>query len=35
MKQRFFPKLWEIRDELFAEWTQSMLGGGGDTGYHG
>ena len=35
MKQRFFPKLWEVRDELFAEWTQSMLAGGSDTGYHG
>lgn len=35
MKQRFFPRLWEVRDQLFAEWTQSMLAGGSDTGYHG
>ena len=35
LKQRFFPKLWEVRDELFSEWTQSMLDQGQDTGYHG
>lgn len=35
LKQRFFPKLWDVRDELFAEWTQSMLAAGQDTGYHG
>ena len=35
MKQRFFPKLWEVRDQLFAEWTRSMLDDGADTGYHG
>lgn len=35
MKQRFFPKLWEVRNELFNEWTQSMLAAGSDTGYHG
>jgi tryptophan 2,3-dioxygenase len=35
MKQRFFPKLWEVRDELFAEWTQSMMAKGKETGYHG
>ena len=35
MKTRFFPKLWEVRDELFADWTQSMLKQGADTGYHG
>ncbi len=35
MKLRFFPKLWEVRDELFAEWTKSMLGAGKDVGYHG
>jgi tryptophan 2,3-dioxygenase len=35
MKQRFFPKLWEIRDELFSAWTQSMADKGKDTGYHG
>lgn len=35
MKQRFFPKLWEVRDELFADWTERMLAAGSDTGYHG
>ena len=35
LKTRFFPKLWEVRDELFADWTQSMLKQGADTGYHG
>lgn len=35
MKQRFFPQLWEIRDELFAEWTQAMTEAGKDHGYHG
>jgi tryptophan 2,3-dioxygenase len=35
MKQRFFPKLWEVRDELFADWTERMLASGSDTGYHG
>ncbi|HTE51850.1 MAG TPA: tryptophan 2,3-dioxygenase family protein [Kofleriaceae bacterium] len=35
MKQRFFPRLWAVRDELFADWTERMLAGGADTGYHG
>ena len=35
LKQRFFPKLWEIRDVQFAEWTEQMLQEGQDTGYHG
>jgi tryptophan 2,3-dioxygenase len=35
MKQRFFPKLWEVRDEVFEQWTASMLAKGRDTGYHG
>jgi tryptophan 2,3-dioxygenase len=35
LKQRFFPALWDVRDELFAEWTKSMLAQGSDTGYHG
>jgi tryptophan 2,3-dioxygenase len=35
MKKRFFPALWAVRDELFAEWTKSMLAKGKDTGYHG
>jgi tryptophan 2,3-dioxygenase len=35
MTQRFFPALWEVRDEVFGEWTKSMLAKGKDTGYHG
>ena len=35
MKQRFFPALWEVRDEVFEEWTRTMLSKGKDTGYHG
>ncbi len=35
LKQRFFPELWEVRDELFADWTERMLAGDADTGYHG
>jgi tryptophan 2,3-dioxygenase len=35
LKQRFFPQLWDIRDELFADWTRSMLASGDDPGYHG
>jgi tryptophan 2,3-dioxygenase len=35
MKQRFFPALWEMRDEVFADWTRSMLEKGRDHGYHG
>jgi len=35
MKQRFFPALWDVRDEVFAEWTKSMLEKGRDHGYHG
>jgi tryptophan 2,3-dioxygenase len=35
MRQRFFPALWEVRDEVFAEWTRTMLARGVDTGYHG
>jgi tryptophan 2,3-dioxygenase len=35
MKQRFFPELWDVRDEVFGEWTRQMLAKGKDTGYHG
>ena len=34
MKHRFFPALWQVRDELFAEWTRSHPYGA-DKGYHG
>jgi tryptophan 2,3-dioxygenase len=35
MKQRFFPKLWDVRDEVFADWTAAQTAKGADTGYHG
>lgn len=35
MKQKFFPALWDVRDEVFEEWTRTMLSKGKDTGYHG
>ena len=35
MKQRFFPALWDVRDDVFADWTKSMLAKGKDHGYHG
>ena len=33
MRQRFFPALWDVRDQVFEEWTKTMLKG--ETGYHG
>jgi tryptophan 2,3-dioxygenase len=35
MRTRFFPPLWDVRDELFADWSRAMADGGRDTGYHG
>jgi tryptophan 2,3-dioxygenase len=35
LKQRFFPKLWDVRDEVFAEWTAQQKAKGHDPGYHG
>ncbi|MEO7733116.1 MAG: tryptophan 2,3-dioxygenase family protein [Kofleriaceae bacterium] len=35
MKQRFFPKLWDVRDELFHDWTAAQTAKGNDPGYHG
>jgi tryptophan 2,3-dioxygenase len=35
MTQRFFPKLWEVRDELFSDWTAEQAAKGRDPGYHG
>jgi tryptophan 2,3-dioxygenase len=35
MKQRFFPALWDVRDEVFAEWTAQQQAKGRDHGYHG
>jgi tryptophan 2,3-dioxygenase len=35
MKQRFFPKLWDVRDEVYADWTAAQEAKGKETGYHG
>ena len=35
LKQRFFPKLWDVRDEVFADWTDAQAAKGKETGYHG
>jgi tryptophan 2,3-dioxygenase len=35
MKQRFFPKLWDVRDEVFGDWTAAQAAKGHDPGYHG
>lgn len=35
MKQRFFPKLWDVRDDVFADWTKAQEAKGHDPGYHG
>lgn len=34
LKHRFFPALWDVRDELFAEWSR-LHPYGADKGYHG
>ena len=34
MRHRFYPALWEVRDELFSEWTKAHPGGA-EQGYHG
>jgi tryptophan 2,3-dioxygenase len=35
MKQRFFPKLWDVRDEVYGEWSAQQAAKGRDLGYHG
>lgn len=35
MKTRFFPALWDVRDDVFGEWTAAQAAKGKDTGYHG
>jgi tryptophan 2,3-dioxygenase len=35
MKTRFFPALWDIRDEVFGAWTAEQAAKGKDVGYHG
>ena len=34
LKHRFFPRLWEVRDELFGEWSRTHPAGA-EQGYHG
>ena len=35
MKTRFFPALWDVRDEIYAAWTAGQTAKGNDPGYHG
>ena len=35
MKTRFFPALWDVRDEVFADWTKAQAAKGHEPGYHG
>ncbi len=35
MRERFFPALWEVRDEVFGAWTEQMEASGRTRGYHG
>ncbi len=35
MKTRFFPALWDVRDELFGAWTAAQAAKGNEPGYHG
>jgi tryptophan 2,3-dioxygenase len=35
MKKRFFPALWDVRDQVYADWTAAQGAKGHDTGYHG
>jgi len=35
MQQRFFPKLWDTRDDVFGAWTTAQAAKGHDPGYHG
>ena len=36
IKQQFFPELWRVRDQVFANWTSQMVAAkGSDPGYHG
>ena len=35
MVTRFFPALWDVRDDVFGDWTKAQEAKGSDTGYHG
>ncbi len=34
MKTRFFPALWDVRDELYADWSAAQGAKGNDPSYH-
>ena len=34
-REQFFPALWQVRDEVFGEWTRAMEARGKSPGYHG
>jgi tryptophan 2,3-dioxygenase len=33
LKTRFFPALWDVRDEVFGDWTKAQTAKGHETGY--
>ncbi len=35
MKTRFFPALWDVRDDIFGDWTKAQEAAGKEPGYHG
>ncbi len=35
MKTRFFPALWDVRDDIFGDWTKAQEAAGNEPGYHG
>jgi tryptophan 2,3-dioxygenase len=35
LKTRFFPALWDVRDDVFGDWTAAQAAKGKDPGYHG
>ena len=35
MVTRFFPARWDVRDEVFGDWTAEQAAKGKETGYHG
>jgi tryptophan 2,3-dioxygenase len=35
MVTRFFPALWDVRDDVFGDWTVAQAAKGNETGYHG
>jgi len=35
MKTRFFPALWDVRDDVYADWTAQQAAKGHEPGYHG